>query len=79
MQCTYCYRQAQWRVKKADLAACHTCCDLIKRKDWRVLAHRHLLAKPEEWIDDVAAFIERTHSENPGPFGRIDYGSRQWR
>jgi hypothetical protein len=42
------------------------------------LAHRHLLAKPEEWIDDVAAFLERIYREEPGPFGRIDYNPRNW-
>jgi hypothetical protein len=76
MRCTYCHRQAQWRAGKADLAFCHTCYDLVKRQNWRVLAHRWLLAKPEEWIDDVAAFLERTLSEEPGPIGGIDCSGR---
>jgi hypothetical protein len=37
---------------------CRRCGNLTATRNWKRLAHRWLLHRPQDWVDDVAAFLE---------------------
>jgi hypothetical protein len=56
MPCTYCFGEAT----NSELATCPHCTKLIAEAMWLTLAYRWLHSRPEDWIPDVAAFLEYT-------------------
>jgi hypothetical protein len=52
MPCKYC------SAPVTSSTTCSDCDRLIAQRFWGLLAHRWLTARPEDWVPDVAAFIE---------------------
>ncbi len=58
MQCTHCTDHAPVRVGGSQTPRCDTCHSLYSAKDWDGLALRWLQHRPEDWVSDVATFLE---------------------
>jgi hypothetical protein len=56
MSCRFCPRPAP----DAGSAVCNPCRQLIQAGSWHLLAHLWLSYRPEDWVPDVAAFLEYT-------------------
>jgi hypothetical protein len=52
MSCKYCSAPAD------ESAICSDCACVIEHRFWSLLARRWLTSRPEDWIPDVAAFLE---------------------
>jgi hypothetical protein len=58
IRCHYCKRVAYLVVPATGVQVCSSCTDALVREDWMELAQRQLRNYPEEWVNDVAAFIQ---------------------
>ena len=58
IRCHYCKRIAYWVRPSAGVQFCSSCKALQREKDWAGLAHRWLTNRPEDWVPDVAAFLQ---------------------
>jgi len=56
MSCRFCPRP----VDAPDPGVCGPCAELIEAGSWHLLAHLWLSYRPEDWVTDVAAFLEHT-------------------
>ena len=52
MPCKYC------SAPVTSSTTCSDCDALVQNRSWTRLAHRWLAARPEDWVPDVAAFLE---------------------
>ena len=57
-RCGYCRRIAYWVRPRTGVQVCSTCKGLLIRREWSYLARRWLTYRPEDWVGDVAAFLE---------------------
>jgi len=59
-RCNYCKRAGGWVHLGTGGRLCSRCKALAAAGDWDELARRQLRRYPDEWVDDVAAFIQMT-------------------
>lgn len=59
VRCRFCRNRAAWLYPNG-WRICSSCRVVANEEGWRELARRWLRAYPEEWVPDVAAFVE-TH------------------
>ena len=57
-QCTYCVEPATARLVGSEIKCCRHCRGLYSASDWNALALRWLEQSPEDWVSDVASFLE---------------------
>ena len=58
MACTYCGSNALTRTGGGGHRLCRCCLALTRGRHWDRLATRWLRHRPEDWSDDVAAYLE---------------------
>lgn len=58
IHCHFCKRLSYWVRPDTGVEMCGSCADAMTRDDWTELARRQLANYPEEWVPDVAAFIQ---------------------
>ena len=58
IRCGYCRRIAYWVRPRTGVQVCSTCKGLLIQRDWSALALRWLTYRPEDWVGDVAGFLE---------------------
>ena len=56
--CRYCTRTAKFVYQKAGVRLCSKCMNLATNRRWEDLASRWLRERPQDWIPDVAAYLE---------------------
>jgi hypothetical protein len=59
-RCNYCKRGGRWVHHVTGGRLCSRCKALIAAGDWDELARLQLRRYPEQWVEDVAAFIQMT-------------------
>lgn len=71
-RCRFCHNLARFALpamldasRRGQARACAECISLVRWSDWSGLAERWLRQRPEDWSDDVAAFLELTFSSKP--------------
>ncbi len=74
MECTYCREPAVVRLVGSSVRCCGECQRLFARSDWEALAHRWLHARPEDWVGDVAAYLEGTRAQKRPDFWPVPVG-----
>ena len=58
--CHYCTRPARYIRPATSVQICLSCAKTMVRQDWTELARRQLHHYPNEWVSDVASFIQRS-------------------
>ncbi len=56
--CHYCKHLSAWVRPDTGVRMCESCARAMSQEDWTELARRQLHEYPEEWVGDVAAFIQ---------------------
>lgn len=56
--CHYCNRIARLVLPASGAQLCTSCAGVLVRQDWTELARRQLQYHPDQWVADVAAFIQ---------------------
>jgi hypothetical protein len=62
--CKFCKRDVVFVVPDVmfeegrPIGCCRRCGNLAAARSWERLAHVWLLNRPEDWIDDVASYLE---------------------
>ena len=59
MSCRYCSQP----VAATEESTCSPCGELVSRRMWGLLALTWLAERPEDWVPDVAAFLEHTEGQ----------------
>ena len=66
MPCKYC------SARVVGSTTCGDCSQLVHRGAWNLLAHRWLTERPEDWVPDVAAFLEVSEGRTePSHVGQV--------
>jgi len=61
--CSYC-SQPSFVLLSRQRPVCRCCLRLIRRQQWRRLALRWLKHRPEDWVPDVASWLEYSHGRD---------------
>ena len=62
-KCIFCDNLAVFVVPNlwlgdTPVSCCRQCGNLAAARSWKRLAHRWLVHRPQDWVNDVAAFLE---------------------
>lgn len=65
MKCTYCNEPGLFHLHGSKTRCCDRCMKLYRNEEWEALARVWLMCRPEDWVGDVAAYIEQSAPTYP--------------
>ena len=65
MKCTFCTESGPYHLHGSKIRCCERCWRLYRDNEWDALAAVWLASRPEDWVGDVAAYIEQSAPTYP--------------
>ena len=63
--CSFCSQPSITRLPRRGHQVCRCCLQLVRHQQWPRLALRWLKHRPQDWVTDVAAWLEYSYGRDP--------------